>query len=94
MEANEGTLREMVGPGWYERWTRWVERWWWCVVTVVRWWHWWCVVWWCGGGSVHEECRWRGRSEDQQARAGTRGELEKLLARWHNLVLLCLEIKF
>ena len=26
LEGNENTLREMVGPGWYERWTRWKNR--------------------------------------------------------------------
>jgi len=26
LEGNENTLREMVGPGWYERWTRWKSR--------------------------------------------------------------------
>merc|ERR550519_2426035 len=26
LEGNENTLREMEGPGWYERWTRWKSR--------------------------------------------------------------------
>merc|ERR1712083_1296519 len=26
LDGNENTLREMVGPGWYERWTRWKNR--------------------------------------------------------------------
>merc|ERR1712223_1535820 len=26
LDGNENTLREMVGPGWYERWTRWKSR--------------------------------------------------------------------